>query len=128
MRSLPPGRSLPHAIGDQLAAWEGPRVETVIFGTDDAARIADALARWCEQHLGAEPRSCLFAFTSVGCTYGLELGDGRLVALKAHQPRWSAELLRAARIAQASPGPGSPARCRWRGPPRSVRRHRPHRW
>ncbi|HKE18952.1 MAG TPA: hypothetical protein VKB80_28960 [Kofleriaceae bacterium] len=81
------------AIAAHLAEWETAVVEHETFGTDDPRAIAASLERLVADSLGAAVARCLFYRTSVGSVAGVELGDGRRVVIKAHQPRVSRERL-----------------------------------
>ena len=77
-------------------------VEEAIFGTGDATQIAAAVDSLCRQHLGAGVAATLVTSTSVGCVFGVELDDGRRVAVKAYQPRWTPRFLTAVAAAQGA--------------------------
>lgn len=70
-------------------------MELAIFGTEDAHAIAHGLHRLARLHLRSAVGRCLFYECSQGAVFGLELEDGRRVAIKAHQPDRSAEFLAA---------------------------------
>jgi hypothetical protein len=93
--------SLEHRIDEVVSAWEGPLVETSVFGTSKPAQIAELIEDFCQAVMGSPIRDCLFYVSSVGCVAGVELSDGQLVAIKAYQPRWTAEFLAAVSRAQA---------------------------
>jgi hypothetical protein len=78
-----------------ITAWKGPLVETSVFATADPGEIADLVDDFCVAHLGCPIRDCLFYASSVGCVAGVEVSDGRLVVIKAYQPRWTGEFLSA---------------------------------
>jgi hypothetical protein len=68
-------------------------VEVAIFGIDDPSTIAHGVDRFVRLHLRSAVEHCLFYECSQGAVFGLELEDGRRVAVKAHQPDRSAEFL-----------------------------------
>lgn len=72
----------------------GRPVERLIFGTEDEGEVGAIVERFCREALGSGVRETLFVRTSVGVVFGLDLGDGRQVVLKAHQPRQNVEFLR----------------------------------
>lgn len=80
--------------------WTGPLVETSVFGTREPRRIASILDQWAQQHLGCPAAEAHWYHASVGCTVALRLADGRDVVVKAHQPRFTGEYLRAMTAAQ----------------------------
>ncbi|MFL5930641.1 MAG: phosphotransferase [Gaiellaceae bacterium] len=67
-----------------------------VFGTTDAAQVEAALLG-----LPLEIRRCFHFEISVGALFGVELGDGRRVALKVHQARVGAPELEAQQVVQA---------------------------
>jgi hypothetical protein len=76
-------------IAEHLAEWEhlGPaHVELAIFGSDGAGVIAEELDRFCREELRGAVRRGLFAQSSVGFVMGIEVGEGRRVVVKGHQP------------------------------------------
>lgn len=73
-----------------------------ILGTDDAAAIAARLDGHCRAAMGgAGVASVDFVEISTGAAFGLTLGDGRRVFLKAWSPATPEALLRDAHTAQA---------------------------
>jgi len=78
------------ALGATIAevTREWPRdVELAIFGTrepDDVAALVDA---FCTSVLGSRIRRYRFYKVSIASVHGVELVDGRVVVIKAHQPR-----------------------------------------
>jgi hypothetical protein len=80
--------------------WDGPVVESVVFGTRDPVVIASMIDRWAEQHLGAPLDAVRWYHASVGCSCALALADGREVVVKAHQPRFGETFLRSATSVQ----------------------------
>ena len=72
-----------------------PALARSVLGTDDPRRIADALGSFCASRLGSSVRRVLFCEISVGAAFGLLLGDGRRVFLKAHPPARGPNFLRA---------------------------------
>lgn len=69
-----------------LAGSPEPALERAIFGTDEPTRIARQLEDFASEHLSARVAGSLFYGTSVGCTFGLLLADGRRVVVKARPP------------------------------------------
>lgn len=92
--------SLAALIGATAMPDGGPTVEHAVFGTGDAARLASWYARFCEQVLGSPIAGALFYAASVGCIAGVELADGRRLAVKAYQERWKPEVLHLVATAQ----------------------------
>lgn len=86
-----------------LRAWGlVPRVLVDVFETADADAVASAVSTFCEQHLGARvARYVLFA-GGVGTVHGLELTDGRRVALKAHRGDVDLAYLHAVQVTQSA--------------------------
>ena len=80
--------------------WTGPVVETSVFGTREPFEIAALIERWVGEHLGSAVAAAHWYHASVGCTAALTLADGRDVVVKAHQPRFTHEYLRAMTAAQ----------------------------
>lgn len=78
------------AIATSIAEWGVPHVELAIFGTADAARIAEQFADLCVAALRSAPAAMLFYQSSIGAVAGIELEDGRRVVVKGHQPSTSA--------------------------------------
>lgn len=81
------------AATDETGLLRGRPVERLIFDTEDESEIALVVQRFCEDSLGSPARQTLFARTSVGAVFDLELANGRRVVLKAHQPRQNVEFL-----------------------------------
>jgi aminoglycoside phosphotransferase (APT) family kinase protein len=73
-------------IASHIAEWEVAHVELDIYGTDDARRIAEAIADFCRRELGCTPAETLFYQSSIGAVIGVRLLDDRRVVIKAHQP------------------------------------------
>jgi Phosphotransferase enzyme family len=82
-------------IADHLRDWERAHVDLAIHGSGDARVIAQALDQFCRRELGSPVAEGLFYRSSIGAVAGVALADGRRVVIKAHQPDWSAEQLRA---------------------------------
>jgi hypothetical protein len=78
-----------------ISAWDGPLVESAVFATSDAGRIAELINGLCEACLHGGVQEAIFYHSSVGCVTGVRLNDGREVVIKAHQPRWKKEFLAA---------------------------------
>lgn len=83
------------SLARRLRRPYGVLVEQV-FGTKDAARVEAALLG-----LPLEIRHCFHLEISVGALFGLELGDGRRIALKVHQAKVGAPELEAQQVVQA---------------------------
>ena len=86
---------LASVIAAHLREWDTspPFVELAIHGSDDAVAIAQAIDRFCRQHLGAPAAKGLFHQSSIGSVTGVTLTDGRSVVIKAHQPERSYQSL-----------------------------------
>lgn len=74
---------------------DNPAFTRSILGTDDPGEVTRRLNFFCETCLGSGMAEVLFCELSVGATFGLRLGDGRRVFLKAHPPNRPHEFLRA---------------------------------
>jgi hypothetical protein len=90
---------LAEVIATDLATWDTPPwVELAIYGTGDARAIAQELDAFCRRELDGRVARGLFHTASVGAVTGVELGDGRRVGVKAHQPErelgWLQEIVR----------------------------------
>jgi len=87
----------PHLPLDELLAAHvqgGPRpVEESIFGTLDPSGMANLVARAVEEELGVPATGGAFYSASSGCVIGLHTADGRIVVMKAYQPRWETAFL-----------------------------------
>lgn len=80
--------------------WSGPLVETAVFGTRDPSEIAALFVQWVGRHLNGRAAAVHWYHASVGCALALRLDDGRDVVVKAHQPRFTGDYLRAMTAAQ----------------------------
>ncbi|MGP0031799.1 MAG: hypothetical protein ACLPVF_14985 [Acidimicrobiales bacterium] len=80
--------------------WGSSATEAAVFGPIDAERVADWYERVCVAVLRCAVKGGLFFAASAGCVGGVELVDGRRVVIKAYQPRWRLDLLRAIWSAQ----------------------------
>lgn len=69
-----------------LDEWQTAVVERDVFGTDRASDIVRLTEEFCRAHLGSGLRGSIFYLSSVGCTHGVELQDGRRVVIKARPP------------------------------------------
>ncbi len=87
--------TLESKIADHLATWERAHVELAIYGSDDPRLIARTIDRFSRAALGSPVQDGLFYQSSVGAVAGVGLADGRRAVIKAHQPDWSEEHLRA---------------------------------
>jgi Phosphotransferase enzyme family len=79
---------------------DNPAFTRSILGTADPAEIAGRLDAFCEVYLGSGVGEVWLCELSVGASFGLRLGDGRRVFLKAHPPDKPQEFLRAVRRVQ----------------------------
>ena len=86
---------LAQLIADAGADWVEWPVERAIFGTTEPAAITVEIERFAREELGATVREPLFFESSVGSVFGLRLGDGREVVIKAHQPNEPLDYLNA---------------------------------
>jgi hypothetical protein len=80
--------------------WGDSSTETATFGPAGADEVGGWYERVCVATLHSPVKRPLFFAASAGCVGGIELADGRPVAIKAHQPRWSLHLLQAVSTAQ----------------------------
>jgi hypothetical protein len=87
-------------IDEVVKAWEGPLVETSVFGTSEPGQIAELIEDFCRTVMSRPIHDCSFYGSSVGCVAGVELSDGQMIVIKAYQPRWTAEFLTAVTRAQ----------------------------
>jgi Ser/Thr protein kinase RdoA (MazF antagonist) len=62
--------------------------------------VAGWYERFCDSVLGSPVRRALFFGASAGCAAGVELRDGRLLVVKAFQPRWRLDCLQVVSAAQ----------------------------
>ncbi len=83
------------AIAAASASREGRVLAHSILGTVDPEQIIGTLDAFCAARLGSKVEEALFCELSVGATFGLRLGNGRRVMLKAHQPDRTAYFLEA---------------------------------
>ena len=79
---------------------DNPPFSSSILGTADPKEVNHRLDAFCKEHLGAEVEEVLFFRLGTGAAFGLILGSGRRVFLKAHPPVRNAEYLRAVRRVQ----------------------------
>jgi hypothetical protein len=79
---------------------DNPGFTHSILGTDDPGEVTRRLNVFCETCLGSGMAEVLFCELSVGASFGLRLGDGRRVFLKAHPPDRPHQFLRAVRRVQ----------------------------
>lgn len=74
-------------VAAHLAEFGGAtHVEQATFGTGDPEAIVRAVDAFCRDELGAEVARYRFYQSSIGSVHGVELGDGRAVVVKVHQP------------------------------------------
>jgi hypothetical protein len=84
---------------------DNPAFTHSILGTDDPGEVASRLDAFCEAHLGSGVGKVLLCELGVGASFGLRLGDGRCVLLKAHPPgRPGPETARRPRTFWSRPG------------------------
>lgn len=76
---------LPQLIAEANAEWVEWPVERAIFGTTDPAAITVEIERFARDELGSFVLEPLFFESSVGSVFGLRLGDGRDLVIKAHR-------------------------------------------
>lgn len=102
---------LVRAIEASRDGWSGPRLEAQVFGVGGAAEVAMVFDQLCRTHLGAPIVGARRYHASVGATAVVDLVDGRAVAVKAYQPRWTRAFLAAVvhvqghLVADGFPGP-----------------------
>jgi hypothetical protein len=70
----------------EIQTWAAPFVELDCFGTESPERIVALINEFCRVHLGSELGGYLFYAASVGSTHGVQLADGREVAIKVRPP------------------------------------------
>lgn len=85
-------------IARSWGAWDGPLVESIIFGTRKPEAIAATIESWVLDELGTGIDAVHAYFASVGATAVLGLSDGRDVAVKVHQPRLPLRYLEAVHV------------------------------
>ena len=73
-------------IQEHLAEWDVAFVEIDVYGTSDAASIAELVDRFTREQLGSGVAGHLRYGSSVGSTHCVELLDGRRVVIKARPP------------------------------------------
>jgi len=88
--------ALVDVIGAHLSTWGQlePHVELAAFGTAEPAEIARMIDATCARSLGGHVVGARFYQSSIGAVAGVELGDGRVVVVKVHQPDVPVECLR----------------------------------
>lgn len=79
---------------------DNPSFTRSILGTADPQEVIRRLDAFCKAHLGSGVGEMLLCELSVGASFGLRLGNGRRVFLKAHPPGRPHEFLRAVRRVQ----------------------------
>jgi hypothetical protein len=89
---------LARVIDAHLREWDSAHVELAVYGSDDARAIAAEVDDFCRRELGGRVARALFHQSSIGAVTAVELGDGRRVVIKAHQPErelwWLQEVVR----------------------------------
>lgn len=80
-------------------AFRASSLPPSIVGTTDAEAVATAVREWCTEHLGADGE-CFRCEISVGVVFGVQLDDGRRVAVKAHSRTLADAALRTMQQAQ----------------------------
>lgn len=93
--------SLSARIYASVTEFPGPTVEKIVFGTEDPTTITEAFEEFVSRVLSNHISACLFYKVTVGVVVGVELADGNRCVIKAHQPRWSRDLLEASARVQA---------------------------
>jgi len=93
---------VPPQLADVLADPDDRRLAESILGTADGAAIQAALGAFCRERLGSAVADVMFCAFSVGAGFGLVLGDGRRVFLKAWSVATAAESLAAAHVVQSA--------------------------
>lgn len=81
-------------------------VDEAVFGTASPEGIAELVAEFCRNQLGATPTGAHFYSASAGCVLGLHLDSGVDVVVKAYQQRWSEPYLRATQRVQEAAARG----------------------
>lgn len=75
-------------IAELIAAHQGragtAAIEERLFGSPEPSVIAELLEQFCLRELGSGTAGCRFYESHFGCVAGLELDDGRAVAVKLH--------------------------------------------
>ena len=77
---------MPESVTAIERAFAGSTLPGTILGFTEWARVAAALAQWCESELGCSLESVFRCEVSVGVVFGVKLADGRRAAVKAHPP------------------------------------------
>lgn len=102
---------LVRAIEASRDGWSGPHLEARVFGVYGAVEVAAVFDGLCRTHLGAGIVGTRRYHASVGATAVVDLDDGRAVAVKAYQPRWTRAFVTAVvhvqrhLVADGFPGP-----------------------
>ncbi len=83
---------------DRIVTFQASRggssgTEDAVFGPVGPRAVAGWYERLCEMVLGSPVGDARFFTASAGCVAGLELTDGRSVAVKAYQRRWQLDHL-----------------------------------
>ena len=79
---------------------DNPAFTRSILGTADPDEISRRLDAYCKAHLGSGMGEVIFCDLSVGASFGLRLGDGHRIFLKAYPPDRPSEYLAAVRRVQ----------------------------
>ncbi len=90
---------LAEVIAADLSTWTTPPyVELAVYGSAEPRAIAGEIDAFCRRELGGAVARGLFHTASIGSVSAVELGDGRRVVIKAHQPEralpWLQEVVR----------------------------------
>jgi hypothetical protein len=82
------------------AGWDDLSLERSIFGTTEPIAIAELTLEFALRAFGTPVSDCLFYRSSMGCVFGLSLGNGRTIVLKAQPPNLRLDRLQAAQRVQ----------------------------
>lgn len=88
------------AVSRAVESPEGRLLAASIMGASESGRIRAALDGFCRSRLGAGVDEVFLCKLSVGASFGLRLGGGERIFLKAHPPDRPVEFLRAVRRVQ----------------------------
>lgn len=92
---------LARPFGPVELAFRGSSLPGTIVGTSSPGAASAALVEWVETRLAASVAACFHCTISVGVVFGVELTDGRRVAVKAHPPTLTSESLDSVQAAQS---------------------------
>jgi hypothetical protein len=94
------GQIVVDAVAAHRRRWGDWSTEDAIFGPAGVYEVAGWYERLCVSVLGSPVRRALFFGASAGCAAGVELSDGRVLVVKAFQPRWRLDCLQVVSAAQ----------------------------